>query len=133
MLKFSGLYRDSYLTTPLQVTPDKIAGVSDYKGAEEDRLLDLIDDHLKYVNNWAGSNDFSFTDKEITDIRHLENYILVVQNNKGNYVRVTMPLDEIEYYKELVEERAELMLENDGHFCYNSDIENIENRLKGSR
>ena len=133
MLKFSGLYRDSYLTTPMQVSPDRIASISDYEGSEEDRLLDLIDDHLNYINTWAGSNDFSFTDRGITDIRHLENYILVAQNNKGNYVRVTLPIDELEYYKELLEERAELMLENDGHFCYNSEIEGIENRLKGIR
>lgn len=129
MLKFNGLYRDSYLTTPMQVTPDRIASISDYEGSEDDRLLDLIDDHLAYVNNWAGSNDFSFTDKEITDIRHLENYILIVKNCKGNYVRVTLPLDELEYYKELIGERAELMLENDGHFCHNPEIESIENRL----
>ena len=127
-MKFSGLYRDSYLTTPMQVTPDRIASISDYEGSHEDRLLDLIDDHLAYVNNWAGTPDFSFIDREITDIR-LENYILVVRNNKGNYVRVTLALDELEYYKELAQERAELMLENDGYFCYNSEIEDIENRL----
>jgi len=132
-IKFSGIYKvdDSAL---LQVSCDRIAGVSDYTGTEEERINDLVDDHLRYLNNWNGSNDFCFTDYELTDIRNLDRYILVYKNEQGNYVRVKEELSGLEYIKELMEERNDLLSEGSitslNEYCQNSDIEKFINRIK---
>lgn len=82
---FNTIYKG---TKERQVSPDRIASISDYEGSEEDRLLDLIDDHLAYVNNWAGTPDFSFFNEELEDIKDLDRYILIYQNEHGKYVRL---------------------------------------------
>ena len=127
-IKFSGIYSldDSTL---LQVSCDRVAGISDYKGTEQERVNDLIDDHLKYVNNWNGTPDFSFFNEELTDIR-LDRYILIYKNEQGNYVRVREDLSELEYIKELMEERNELNLKTARDYCYNSDIDKFITRIK---
>ena len=96
---FNTIYKG---TKERQVSPDRIASISDYEGSEEDRLLDLIDDHLAYVNNWAGTPDFSSCDRELEDIKDLDKYILVVINNLGDYVRVKLPLSKLLELKETI-------------------------------
>lgn len=134
-IKFSGIYSldDSTL---LQVSCNRIAGISDYTGTEKDKVNDLIDEHLKYVNNWNGTPDFSFNEEELTDIR-LDRYILIYQNEHGNYVRVKEDLSELEYIKELMTERNDLLAEGSikkaRDYCYNSDIEKFIARIKRTR
>lgn len=130
-IKFSGIYSldDSTL---LQVSCDRIAGISDYTGSDEEKINDLIDDHLKYVNNWAGTPDFSFNDLELTEIR-LDRYILIYKNEQRNYVRVREELSELEYIKELLQERNELNLKSAQDYCYNSDIEKFIARIKRNK
>lgn len=135
-LKFSGIYSvdDSTL---LQVSCERIAGVSDYTGTQQEKINDLIDDHLKYVNTWAGTPDFSFSDRELTEINKLENYTLVYKNVAGNYVRVSETLEELEYIKGLLQERSDLLselsLKTAKDYCFNSDIENFNKRIKGNK
>ena len=130
-IKFSGIYTADD-STLLQVSCDRVAGISDYAGTKQEKIDDLIDDHLKYVNNWNGTPDFSFTDNELTDIR-LDRYILVYKNEQGNYVRVRESLEELEYIKELMEERNELSLKTARDYCYNSDIKKFIARIKRTK
>jgi hypothetical protein len=131
-IKFSGIYvvDDSTL---LQVSCERIAGISDYIGTKQEKINDLIDDHLKYVNNWSGTPDFSFSDRELSEINRLDNYILAYKNDKGNYVRVSETLEELEYIKELLQERDELTLKTAKDYCFNSDIEKFIARIKRIR
>ena len=127
-IKFSGIYRvdDSTL---LQVSCDRVAGVSAYTGTLQERVNGLIDDHLKYTNDWARTPDFSFSDRELPEI-NLENYILVYVNKAGAYVRVPETLEKLEYIKELLQERDELNLRAARDYCYNSDIDKFIERIK---
>lgn len=86
----------------MQVSCDRVATIADYQGNYEDRLNDLIDDHLKYVNNVNGTPDFSSCDRELEDIKNLDRYILVVMNNLGDYVRVKLPLSKLLELKETI-------------------------------
>jgi hypothetical protein len=131
-IKFSGIYSldDSTL---MQVSCNRIAGIADYTGSDEEKMNDLIDDHLRYVNNWAGTPDFSFSDTELTEINRLDRYILIYKNEQGNYVRIKEELEELEYIKELLQERDELSLKTARDYCFNSDIEKFNNRIKRTK
>jgi hypothetical protein len=126
-IKFSGIYVDD--STLLQVSCERVAGISDYTGTEQERVNDLIDDHLKYVNNWDGTPDFSFFSEELADIR-LDRYILIYKNEQGNYLIVKEELSELEHIKELMEDRNELNFKADRDYSYNSDIEKFIARIK---
>lgn len=96
---FNTIYKE---TKELQVSCERVATIADYKGNYEERLNDLVDDHLAYVNNWAGTPDFSSCDRELEDIKELDKYILVVINNLGDYVRVKLPLSKMLELKETI-------------------------------
>ena len=96
---FNTIYKG---TKERQVSPDRIASISDYEGNFEERLNGLIDDHLKYVNNHNGTPDFSSCNRELEDINNLDKYILVIMNNLGDYVRVKLPLSKLLELKETI-------------------------------
>jgi hypothetical protein len=68
-------------TKEAQTGLNKISNLDDYSGTLEERLNDLIDDHLNYVNVWAGSLDFSY--RSTSKFPESERYILVTETDSG--------------------------------------------------
>ena len=72
----------------LQVSCNRTGTLENYTGSDKERINDLVDDHLKYVNIWAGTLDFSYSFNDLGETSNLDEFILVQLNDKGNYTRV---------------------------------------------
>ena len=86
MNKYYAIYKSKDME--LQVSCNSTSILQDYYGSLSERLNDLVDDHLKYVNIWAGTLDFSYSFNDLEEMKDLDNFILVQINDKGNYARV---------------------------------------------
>ena len=75
-------------TREMQVSCNRVGTLEDYTGSLQERLNDLVDDHLNYVNYWAGTLDFSYGFNDLSETSNLDEFILVQLNDKGNYTRV---------------------------------------------
>jgi hypothetical protein len=74
-------YAISKDTKEAQTGLNKISNLDDYSGALDEKLNDLIDDHLNYVNVWGGSLDFSCS--STSKFPQSEKYILVTETDLG--------------------------------------------------
>jgi len=60
---------------------NRISHLDDYSGTPEEKLNDLIDDHLNYVNVWSGSLDFAYS--STSKFPESERYILITETDTG--------------------------------------------------
>ena len=60
---------------------NRISNLHDYSGTPREKLNDLIDDHLSYVNNWNGSLDFAYSSGLLES--ESEKYIIVAETDTG--------------------------------------------------
>jgi len=75
-------YAISKETKEAQTGLNRISNLQDdYTGSLEERLNDLIDDHLTYVNNWNGSLDFAYSSRSLES--EPEKYIIVTETDTG--------------------------------------------------
>jgi hypothetical protein len=74
-------YAISKDTKEAQTGLNKISNLDDYSGTLNEKLNDLIDDHLNYVNVWGGSLDFSYS--STSKFPESERYILVTETDSG--------------------------------------------------
>ena len=86
MNKYYAIYKSKDME--LQVSCNSSSCLQDYYGSDKERFNDLVDDHLKYINIWAGTLDFSYSFNDLGETSNLDNFILVQLNDKGNYARV---------------------------------------------
>jgi hypothetical protein len=74
-------YAISKNTKELQTGLSKTSNLDDYSGTLEEKLNDLIDDHLNYVNVWCGTLDFSYS--STSKFPESERYILITETDSG--------------------------------------------------
>jgi len=74
-------YAISKDTKEAQTGLSRISNLDDYCGSLEEKLNDLIDDHLNYVNNWNGSLNFAYS--STSKFPESEKYILVAETDTG--------------------------------------------------
>jgi hypothetical protein len=60
---------------------NRISNLDDYSGLLEEKVNDLINDHLNYVNKWGGSLDFSYS--STSKFPESEKYILIIETDSG--------------------------------------------------
>ena len=86
MNKYYAIYKSKDME--LSVSSVRTGTLEDYTGSLQERLNDLVDDHLKYVNIWAGTLDFSYSFNDLSEASDLDEFTILELNDQGNYTRI---------------------------------------------